>query len=80
MAKTTNESKKGTKINLHELSVEELVKMEDDLRKDLFEMRFKIKVASLPNVRQIRQNKRSIARILTILKEKQLKEKQAVNG
>ena len=77
MAKKTKDSgsKKGVKINLRELSTEELVKMEDDLRKELFDLRFKVKVASLPNVRQIRENKRSIARVLTILKEK-----QAVNG
>ena len=75
MAKKTKEGKKGAKIDLRELSTEELVKMEDDLRKELFDLRFKVKVASLPNVRQIRQNKKIIARILTILKEK-----QAVNG
>ena len=76
MAKKTKDgSKKSAKINLRELTTEELVKMEDDLRKELFDLRFKVKVASLPNVRQIRQNKRTIARVLTILKEK-----QAVNG
>ena len=79
MAKKTKDSgsKKsaGKKINLRELSAEELVKMEDDLRKELFDLRFKVKVATHPNVRQIRQNKRTIARVLTILKEK-----QAANG
>lgn len=77
MAKKAKDSgsKKGAKINLRELSTEELVKMEGDLRKELFDLRFKVKVSSLPNVRQIRENKRSIARVLTILKEK-----QAVSG
>ena len=53
---------------LREMTTPELSKMESDLRKELFDLRSKIKLASQPNVRLIRETKKTIARILTILK------------
>lgn len=68
-AKTKSKAEK-TKINYTTLSLEELKKSEEDLRKELFEMRVKLKTASLPNIGKITQNRRNIARILTELKQR----------
>ncbi|MDH4263302.1 MAG: 50S ribosomal protein L29 [Spirochaetia bacterium] len=63
-----------TKVKYADLSPEELRKAEDDLRKELYEMRVKVKVSSLSNVSKIQKNKRNIARIQTVLKQRALNE------
>lgn len=72
-AKSKSKSEK-VKVNYADLSMEELHKAEDDLRKELYEMRVKIKVSSLSDVSKIQKNKRNIARILTVKKQRALNE------
>ncbi|MDH4200454.1 MAG: 50S ribosomal protein L29 [Spirochaetia bacterium] len=72
--KTKAEKAKKEKINYADLTPVELKKAEDDLRKELYEMRSKVKVASLSDVKKIKKNKRNIARILTVLKQRALNE------
>jgi len=54
------------------LSVEELAKQEEAARKELFELRFKLATRQLVNHRQIREVKKTIARLSTILREREL--------
>lgn len=57
------------------LSIEELKKKEEDLRRELLNLRFQLQINQLKNVRRIREVKRDIARILTIFKEREKNEK-----
>ncbi len=54
------------------LSSEELAKQEEAARKELFELRFKLATRQLVNHRQIREVKKTIARLSTIIREKEL--------
>ena len=54
------------------LSSEELAKQEEAARKELFELRFKLATRQLVNHRQIREVKKTIARLSTILREREL--------
>jgi len=63
---------KAAKVSYKEVTLEELLKTENNLRKELFEMRFKLKVSNLSNVKKIRENKRNIARILTEIRSREL--------
>ena len=54
------------------LSSEELAKQEEAARKELFELRFKLATRQLVNHRQIREVKKTIARLGTIMREKEL--------
>ncbi len=55
---------------LRSLSVEELRSKEEELRKELFNLRFQKSINQLDNPMRIRQVRRDIARIKTILREK----------
>ncbi|HHF53388.1 MAG: 50S ribosomal protein L29 [Thermodesulfobacterium sp.] len=57
---------------LRELSIPELKEKLSQLREELFNLRFQKTVHKLENPMRIRQVKRDIARILTILREKEL--------
>ena len=50
----------------------ELGKQLEEARKQLFELRFKAATRQLVNHREIRAVKKNIARMLTIMKEKEL--------
>ena len=54
------------------LSSEELLKQQEAARKELFELRFKLATRQLVNHRQIREVKKTIARLSTVLREKEL--------
>jgi large subunit ribosomal protein L29 len=54
------------------LSPEDLMKQRDAARKELFELRFKLATRQLVNHRQIREVKKNIARLNTVLREKEL--------
>lgn len=54
------------------LSSEELVKQQEAARKELFELRFKLSTRQLVNHRQIRQVKKTIAQLSTVLREREL--------
>lgn len=55
---------------LRNFSIDELKKKEKDLRRELFNLRFQLAKGELQNVRRIRAVKKDIARILTIITEK----------
>lgn len=54
-----------------DLSTDELVLKIDDLKKELFNLRFQAATAQLSNSMRIREVKRSIARAKTILTQKE---------
>ena len=56
---------------LRELSVEELQQKLAELRESLFNLKFQHATGQLENTAQLKQHKRNIARVLTILREKQ---------
>jgi large subunit ribosomal protein L29 len=55
---------------LRELSVEELQQKRGDLREDLFRLKMRKAVAQLENPIRLRQLRRDIARVETILRER----------
>jgi len=55
---------------LRETTVEELRKKEQDLRKELFNLRFQQATGEIENPMRIRAIKKGIAKILTIITEK----------
>ncbi len=54
------------------LSAGELAKQLEATHKELFELRFRLATKQLVNHRQIRQVKRKIARLKTIMREREL--------
>ncbi|MCD6168787.1 MAG: 50S ribosomal protein L29 [Caldiserica bacterium] len=56
---------------LRELSIDELERKLEELRRELFNLRFQQATHQLKNPVRIRFVRRDIARILTILKEKE---------
>lgn len=57
---------------IRESSVEELEKKALDLKNELFNLRFQLATGQLENPMRIREVKKSIAQIKTILREKEL--------
>jgi large subunit ribosomal protein L29 len=58
---------------LREITADELLRKEHDLRKELFNLRFQQATGEIENPRRIRAIKRDIARILTIVTQKRKK-------
>jgi large subunit ribosomal protein L29 len=58
---------KASKIR--ELSLEEKVRKANDLKEELFNLRFQHEVGQLENSQKMKQIKRDIARVKTIIKE-----------
>ena len=56
---------------LRELSADELAAKEQDMRKELFNLRFQQATGEIENPRRIRHLRKDIARVLTVLTEKQ---------
>ena len=56
---------------LRALGVDDLVKKERDVREDLFKLRFQHSIRRLENPAKLAVLKKDIARILTVLSEKQ---------
>jgi len=54
------------------LSSEELEKQLESAHEELFNLRFRAATRQLVNHREIRETKKTIARLLTIMKEKEL--------
>ncbi|NLY52865.1 MAG: 50S ribosomal protein L29 [Firmicutes bacterium] len=54
------------------MSSEELVRKLDDLKEELFNLRFQMATAQLDNPMRIREVRRDIARVKTIMRERQL--------
>lgn len=57
--------------DLRKLAIDELRKKEQETREDLFKLRFKHGIRRLENPAQLNQLKKDVARIQTILAEKQ---------
>lgn len=56
---------------LRDMTPDELVQKEQDLRREYFNLRFQSATGEIENPRRIRMVKRTIARVLTIIGEKQ---------
>ena len=54
------------------LSPEELVRQLEAAHKELFDLRFRLATKQLVNHRQVRETKKKIARLKTIMREKEL--------
>ncbi len=61
--------KESRAVRLRELSVDELHQKERDFKEELFNLRFRNSVKQLDNPLRIREVKRSLARIQTVLHE-----------
>jgi large subunit ribosomal protein L29 len=60
---------------LREITVDELMKKEQDLRKELFNLRFRQATGEIENPMRIRTIRKDIARVLTVVTEKTTKNK-----
>ncbi len=58
--------------DLRQLSPSELESRLDELKEELFNLRFQREVGQLEDANRIRITKRNIARVKTVLREKQL--------
>ena len=54
------------------LNSEELIKQLEETHKELFELRFRLATKQLVNHRQVRKVRKDIARLKTIMREKEL--------
>ena len=61
---------------LREMTMEELKLKEEDLREELFNLRFQKAMNRLENPMKIKEVKRDIAQVKTIVREKALEAKQ----
>jgi len=57
---------------IRELSVEDLEGKEKELQEQLFKLRFQKSIGQLDNALKLRETRRDIARVKTILREKQV--------
>lgn len=57
---------------LRELDSEELVLQMSELKEELFNLRFQLATGQLDNTRRVAQVKREVARIKTVLREREL--------
>jgi len=57
---------------IRDLKPEEMVKQLETAHQELFELRFKASTRQLVNHREIRRIKKTIARLLTVMREKEL--------
>lgn len=58
--------------SLRELTIEELMEKHRQFKEELFNLRFQNAVGQLKNTSRIREVKKTIARVLTIVHEKEL--------
>ena len=56
---------------IRELTLEELKQREEDIAEELFNLKFQLATAQLENKMRVRQVRRDLARIKTIMREKQ---------
>ena len=60
---------------IRKMSKEERLKLLEELRRELINLRYKSASGTLENPGRLRELRRNIARILTIMREEELKEK-----
>ncbi|HWP45938.1 MAG TPA: 50S ribosomal protein L29 [Candidatus Limnocylindrales bacterium] len=65
---------------LRELTDEELKERERDLREELFNLRFQIATNQAENPQIIRNVRRDLARVLTIIRERELAAEKETRG
>jgi large subunit ribosomal protein L29 len=58
--------------DIRNLDIQGLQKQLEDARQELFNLRFRLSTKQLVNHREVRRVKRNIARIKTLIKEKEL--------
>lgn len=63
----------ATKAKFQDLSTQELTEKEKELKVELFNLRFQHATGQLTNPLVLREVKRNIARVKTILRERELK-------
>jgi large subunit ribosomal protein L29 len=56
---------------IKEMSVEEMTRKKDDLKQELFNLRFQHATNQLENTQKLKVVKRDIARILTLIRQKE---------
>jgi large subunit ribosomal protein L29 len=61
---------------LRKLSLEELLKKEEELRRQILILRFKKQIEGLKDKMAIRKARKDLARVLTIIREKQMEEQK----
>ncbi|MFA5479397.1 MAG: 50S ribosomal protein L29 [Candidatus Muiribacteriota bacterium] len=57
---------------LRELTIDELTTKENDFKQELFNLRFQAVTGKLENTARLRQVRKDIAKIKTVIREKQL--------
>jgi large subunit ribosomal protein L29 len=62
---------------VREMTVQELEKKAQELKGELFNLRFQLATGQLDNPMRIKQVRKSIARIKTVLRERELKQVKA---
>ena len=66
----------ATSKELHELSLEDLNRRADELRSTLFQDQLKLKTGSLDNPSERTGHKRDLARVLTVITQKNSKKNE----
>ena len=62
---------------IKEMNIEEMQQKANDLKEELFNLRFQHEIGQLENPQRMKQTKRDIARIKTIIREVEVKNKTA---
>ena len=58
---------------VREMNLEEMQRKVDDLKEELFNLRFQHEIGQLENPNRMKQTRRDIARVKTIIREVELK-------
>ena len=70
----------ATPTELRELDVDELESRLAEAKRELFNLRFQVVTGQLDNVSRIRQVRRDVARIKTILREQEIAAAEAIEA
>jgi large subunit ribosomal protein L29 len=70
----------ATATELRELDIEELESRLSEAKRELFNLRFQVVTGQLDNVSRIRQVRRDVARIRTILREQEIAAAEAIEA
>lgn len=62
---------------LRDLSDDDLAAKEGELKESIFRMRFKLALGNLDVVKSLRESRKDLARVKTLLRERELKAGQA---
>jgi large subunit ribosomal protein L29 len=62
---------------IREMSPDEMQQKLKDLKEELFNLRFQLEVGQLENSARLKQTKKDIARVRTVLRQSELQQKEA---